>query len=189
MAITLVVMLAIYMWMIATVTFAQENARHEMAIQHLEMIVRNGIDYISPPIVWGEDEDCIITSGLLQNEVVSGQGRAYSELISLGYFELTFYCPCKICCGIWSEQHPSRIGTGFVQRTASGTIPVQGRTIAVDTNVFPHGTEIYITGFGWRIAEDTGSAINGRIIDIFVECHQEALQLGRIRNVEVFAGG
>ena len=96
----------------------------------------------------------------------------------LGAFRLTFYCPCAICCGIWSAQHPSRIGTDFVQRSASGTILTEGRTIAVDTSVIPHGTYVYISRFGWRIAEDTGSAIVGNIIDIFKNCHQTALIYG-----------
>ena len=111
-------------------------------------------------------------------------------LVSIGFFELTFYCSCVICCGIWSAEHPDNIGTDFVHETASGTELIAGRTIAVDPNVIPFDTEIYITGFGWRTAEDTGSAVIGNIIDIFVgshdTAHQEALALGRMRNVEVF---
>lgn len=114
-------------------------------------------------------------------------------LVSLGYFEITFYCVCISCTGIWSEQHPSRIGTDYIQRTASGTIPEAGRTISVDPDVIPLGAEVYINGLGWRIAEDTGSLVTGNIIDAFVgsheTAHEEALQLGRQRDVEVFVEG
>ena len=97
----------------------------------------------------------------------------------LGYFTIVAYCLCVICCGIWSAEHPSRIGTDFVQRTASGTIPTAGRTIAVDTSMIPFGTEVYISGLGWRIAEDRGGAIRGNKIDLLMPCHQRALNWGR----------
>ena len=95
----------------------------------------------------------------------------------------TAYCPCPFCCGIWSEQHPSRIGTGYVQKTSSGTIPTAGRTIAVDPSVIPMGSEVWIKDHKY-IAEDTGNHIKGNRIDIFFDSHQEALNWG-MRNVEV----
>jgi len=103
------------------------------------------------------------------------------EWINLGYHTLLAYCPCVQCCGIWSAEHPSRIGTDFVQRTASGTIPTAGRTIAVNPAVIPYGTYVKINGHIY-IAEDTGAAVRrARIIDIFHDCHQEALEFGRQR--------
>jgi len=107
------------------------------------------------------------------------------EWVSLGEYTLLAYCPCKLCCGIWSAEHPSRRGTDFVQRTASGTIPEAGRTIAVNPAVMPYGTEVMIDGHVY-IAEDTGGAARrARIIDIFMECHQSALEFGRQR-AEIF---
>ena len=109
------------------------------------------------------------------------------EKTFLGYFQLTFYCLCIRCCGVWSWEHPNNINNpNFVQRTASGTIPAVGRTVAVDNSRIRFGTELYISGFGWRVAEDTGSAVTGNIIDVFVETHNEALQLGRMRNIRVY---
>ena len=110
-----------------------------------------------------------------------------TDFISLGEFTLTAYCPCVICCEIWSAEHPSRIGTDFIQRTASGTIPTAGRTIATDTSVIPFGTIVLINGHEY-IAEDRGGAIVGNIIDIFFDCHQEALTFGR-QTAEVFIKG
>ena len=105
---------------------------------------------------------------------------------SLGTFEITAYCPCKLCTGIWSRHHPDNAGNpDFVQRTASGTIPVAGRTAAVNLSLFYFGQEIYITGLGWRVAEDTGSAVFENVVDVFMDCHQEALRFGRQQR-EVF---
>jgi 3D (Asp-Asp-Asp) domain-containing protein len=71
--------------------------------------------------------------------------------------------------------------TGYTatgSRTATGTYPHRG-TIAVDPNVIPLGTKMYIPGYGYGVAEDTGGAINGRIIDLFFDTEQEAINWGR----------
>lgn len=94
------------------------------------------------------------------------------QLASLGMFEITAYCHCEICCGIEG------------QLTASGTYPVAERTIGVDPELLPYGTEIIIDGHTY-IAEDTGGAMQGKCIDIFMDSHVEALQFGR-QWIEVF---
>ena len=68
-------------------------------------------------------------------------------------------------------------------RTATGTWPSRG-TIAVDPEVIPLGSKLYVEGYGEGIAEDTGGAIKGEIIDLYMEDRNEALSWGR-RQVEV----
>lgn len=99
------------------------------------------------------------------------------ELIELGEFKTTAYCTCVKCCGVWSQEHPSRVGTDYVQKTASGTIPTAGRTVSVDTEVIPFGTVLVIDGHEY-IAEDTGSAVKGQIIDIYFSTHEAAREYG-----------
>lgn len=99
------------------------------------------------------------------------------ELICLGEFKVTAYCTCPTCCGIWSQDHPSRIGTDYIQKTASGTIPTADRTVAVDTSVIPFGTVLLIDGHEY-IAEDTGGAIKSNSIDIYYATHEEAVNHG-----------
>ncbi len=106
------------------------------------------------------------------------------EYISLGEFTLTAYCPCVKCCGEWSAEHPSRIGTDYVQKTASGTIPVAGRTVSVDTDVIPFGSIVVINGHEY-VAEDRGGAIKGNKVDVYFDSHDEALEFGR-QTAEVF---
>lgn len=64
-------------------------------------------------------------------------------------------------------------------KTSIGRKPVVGRTIAVDPKVIPYGSRVFIPGFGWRIAEDTGAQIKGNRIDILVENEEKAYDLGR----------
>ncbi|MBU6081810.1 MULTISPECIES: LysM peptidoglycan-binding and 3D domain-containing protein [Allobacillus] len=58
------------------------------------------------------------------------------------------------------------------------------KVIAVDPNVIPLGSRVYVEGYGEAIAGDTGGAINGNIIDLHVPTKAEAYQWGR-RTVEV----
>ena len=101
------------------------------------------------------------------------------KLRSLGTFTLTAYCTCKKCCGKNSPEV-----TGKPSRTRSGTSPVQGRTVAVDKNVIPLGTHIFINGHEY-VAEDTGSWVEGNDVDIFFNSHREALIFG-VQKAEVF---
>lgn len=95
----------------------------------------------------------------------------------------TAYCPCTSCCGIWSAQHPSRVGTDYQQVTACGAVPTEGRTIATDPSVIPTGTHVLINGHEY-VAEDTGGAIKGNRIDVFFNTHEAALNWGK-QTVEV----
>jgi 3D (Asp-Asp-Asp) domain-containing protein len=63
-------------------------------------------------------------------------------------------------------------------RTATGTWPRVG-TIAVDPKVIPLGTKMYVEGYGYGVAEDTGSAIVGYKIDVYLPSRAEALKFGR----------
>ena len=85
--------------------------------------------------------------------------------IKLGSFKLTFYGDDTI--------------------TATGKKPQINHTIAVDPRVIPLGSKVYIEGMGTYYAEDTGGAIKGNILDVFVRTEAEANQLG-IRYADVY---
>lgn len=90
----------------------------------------------------------------------------------MGKFTLTAYCSCKTCCGRWSPEV-----TGKASFTESGTNPKQGRTVAVDKGVIPLGTHLLINGHEY-VAEDTGSAVDGKHIDIYFSSHSQAKAFG-----------
>lgn len=64
-------------------------------------------------------------------------------------------------------------------KTASGTAPRVGRTVAVDPRVIPLGSRIYVEGVGELVAEDTGTNIKGRSLDLFLSSIQECIRFGR----------
>ncbi len=99
--------------------------------------------------------------------------RAYQEEIDrltgepLGDFVTTFYCP-----------------TG--NRTSTGTVPKEGRTIAVDPTVIAPGSTVRIEHNGrsktYKV-EDSG--VTGRVIDTFIESEKQAVKLG-VKKVKVY---
>lgn len=87
---------------------------------------------------------------------------------------ITFYC---------SEKHPHICGTGD-GIAADGTPVLAWATCAVDPDVIPLGSTVLVDlcdGYGLRtlVANDTGGAVKGNHLDICVDSHNFALQLGR----------
>ena len=69
--------------------------------------------------------------------------------------------------------------------TYIGTKCRENHTIAVDPKVIPLGTRVYIPQFGKVfVAEDTGSAIKGNKIDIFMNSYAKAMEWG-IRYIDI----
>lgn len=103
--------------------------------------------------------------------------KHYPSSRNLGEFTLTAYCPCEKCCGKTPDDP-------YYKVTASGTICEANRTVAVDTDVIPMGSILYINGYKY-IAEDVGGAILGNHIDIYFDTHQEALEFG-VQTADVY---
>ena len=95
-------------------------------------------------------------------------------------FTVTHYCGCVTCCGSWSSGSESdAVG-------AAGTKLTPYYSVAVDTSVIPLGTILHDADGNEYKAEDTGSAIKGYRIDLFIGNHAEAIELGVKRNVTLY---
>ena len=92
------------------------------------------------------------------------------ELVSLGVYKISAYCPCMKCCG----------KTDGI--TASGTKASPNRTVAVDG--IPFGTRLLIDGNEYIVEDRVGSG--KRLIDVFFSTHDEALNSGFWYDTEVF---
>lgn len=91
---------------------------------------------------------------------------SYSRGRLLGTFEATAYTDDVESQGKWIGQ------------TASGMKPQVG-VIAVDPKVIPLGTKLYVEGYGNAIAGDTGGAIKGKRLDLFMNTNEECYAWGR----------
>lgn len=89
-----------------------------------------------------------------------------ANLIYLGNFRITHYCPCSICCGPWAD--------GI---TSTGVTATTNHTIAVDPTQIPYGSQVVINGQVY-VAEDCGGAIKTNCIDIYVASHEEGESKG-----------
>ncbi len=67
--------------------------------------------------------------------------------------------------------------------TAMGLKPVRDpnglSSVAVDPNVIPLGSKVYVEGYGYAIASDTGGAIKGNKIDLYMNSVQDCFAFGR----------
>lgn len=100
---------------------------------------------------------------------VAGAPKNYSKVLDI---TATAYGPGVADNGHWGDNdyygNPLKIGD-----------------VAVDPNVIPMGTKLYIPGYGYGIANDQGGAIKGNRIDLFFPNRQDALDYG-IKQVKVY---
>lgn len=73
---------------------------------------------------------------------------------------------------------------GNTHYTANGNLLKKGY-VSVDPRVIPLGTKLYVEGYGYAVADDTGGAIVGHRIDLAMDSYDDAIQFGR-RSVKVY---
>lgn len=95
------------------------------------------------------------------------------EMWQVDTFDTTAYSPLDDRNGL------SSWGDGSVMASGVKTAEHIDTAIAVDPSVIPLGTNVYIKGIGFRIAQDTGGAIKGNKIDICMESFDDAIKHGR----------
>ena len=115
---------------------------------------------------------------LANNDLRIENSQLYFEnkWTSIGQFKITYYCPCKECSGQW--------GTSLAYPCDGKHKATVNHTVAVDKDIIPIGTKLLINNVEY-VAEDIGSAVIGRTIDIYVSTHKETLNQPFSRN-EVF---
>lgn len=128
-----------------------------------------------------EKEQQLLASQSQANELASASvSSSSSGTLSRGMSGSVSYSQViDICATAYS-------GDGI---TASGTAtkrdPNGYSTIAVDPRVIPIGSRVYVEGYGYAVADDTGGAIKGNRIDVFFNSEAEAQNWG-VRSVKVY---
>lgn len=149
----------------------KKEKRYEVVLEDGEEVSRELID----EEVVSESQDRVVAVGTRsaqQNVSRSGNasGSSSSSSSSAGEwmnFTATAYTAyCNGCSGVTR--------TGIDLRANPNS-----RVIAVDPSVIPLGSRVEVEGRGTFLAADTGGAINGRKIDIFMPDRSAALAFGR----------
>ncbi len=141
-----------------------------------ELVSKN----LEEEIVYKEPVDEIIEIGTKKHLVTSRGGFRYSNelVLTATAYDLSYESTGK---------NPGDPEYGI---TASGT-KAQPGTVAVDPRVIPLGTKLYVASidgspdYGFATAEDTGGAIKGNKIDLFMEDGTDCYNFGR-RQVKVY---
>lgn len=93
-----------------------------------------------------------------------------------------------------SSYGPGNINWKYGGRTYSGTMVREG-VISVDPKIIPLGTKVYVTGYSTPLlpaggfvatAEDTGKAIKGNRIDIYMDGTQAQLRQFGMQNIKLY---
>lgn len=155
----------------------EKQINYRLRYENGELVSRNFID----EVVISEPINEIKNKGT-DNLLVTSRGMPfrYSKVIIM---QATAYDLSYESCA----KYPGDPGYGI---TYSGTYARPG-VVAVDPRVIPLHSNLYIESldytqdYGFALAEDTGSAIKGNKIDLFIGDHSAALRYGR-RNVKVY---
>ncbi len=146
-----------------------------------EVVLENGKEVskklISEKII-KEAKDKIVAVGTkqpVQTVAKAASGGEVSRGSSSGkefYVNATAYTAnCNGCTG--------KTATGMDLRANPNA-----KVIAVDPNVIPLGSKVYVEGYGYAVAADTGGRIKGNRIDVFLPSKSAAYQWGT-RKVKV----
>ncbi|MFA9397317.1 MAG: 3D domain-containing protein [Clostridiaceae bacterium] len=164
-----------------TTKVTQEGVEGEKQITH-SLVYEDG-EVVTDTIISEETikdpVDEIVMKGTLGVLNVASRGGAlyYNDSFTV---KATAYTAAS--CG----KDPSSAGYG---RTATGTYANRDEssysTVAVDPNVIPYGTKLYIEGYGLAIAEDTGGAINGNRLDLYYNSLSDCYSWG-VRYVKIY---
>ncbi len=77
-----------------------------------------------------------------------------------------------------------RVSSYCIGGMTSRGVQTRVGVIAVDPNIIPYGSKIYVPGYGWGTALDTGGSIKGNTIDIWMPTYGQCMQWG-VRNLTI----
>ena len=109
--------------------------------------------------------------GYVNSKYLSGITKTGSSARTFTVSSTAYTAYCAGCSG--------RTATGINLRANPDK-----KVIAVDPRVIPLGSKVYVEGYGLAVAGDTGGAIKGNKIDVFMSSKSKALNWGR-RSVTV----
>jgi uncharacterized protein YabE (DUF348 family)/3D (Asp-Asp-Asp) domain-containing protein len=161
---------------------AQEGNPGEKKIT-FRVVFENGIEVsrkVIQELVTRDPSERVLIHGTIniQNLSRGGIPRSKETFSKVTPTDLPYNAVISCMATAYSSQER---GIGTI--TASGK-PVKRNsngysTIAVDPRIIPMGTKVYVEGYGYAVAEDTGSAIKGNKIDVYLDTIEDCINWGR----------
>jgi uncharacterized protein YabE (DUF348 family) len=144
------------------------NGKKGRVSKQYEVLLENGKE-VSRKLISeqkiAEQQDKVVAVGT--KDIALQVSRGADESGKEFYVTATAYTAyCNGCSG--------RTATGLNLRANPNM-----KVIAVDPRVIPLGTKVYVEGYGYAVAADTGGAIKGYIIDLFMPSNQDCYRWGR----------
>jgi uncharacterized protein YabE (DUF348 family) len=166
---------------IAFDTVVEKNESLDKSVKNVKAEGVNGEKEITYTVVYkdGVEFSRLVKSSKVtsepQNKVIEeGTGTLYASRGGNigGKKQLT--CSATAYSGGWgtsSGRKPARVEGGL-------------STIAVDPSVIPMGSKVYVEGYGYAVAADTGTGIKGNKIDLYFNSYKESCDWG-LKQVQV----
>jgi 3D (Asp-Asp-Asp) domain-containing protein len=135
--------------------------------------------------VFPPEPERIVEPAVMSTKMIEAEKESREEVIpaeptyKVLTMEVAAFAPLDNQSGICADRSPNE--------TSTGNKPAMG-TVAVNPKIIPYGSKIYIEGYGFGIADDTGAFVRRRtdLIEVFMPTYEEALEWGRKRDVVVF---
>ena len=158
-------------------TIVEKDENLDSSVQKVKSEGVNGENQITYQIIYKDgvevSRNIKSTKTILepQNQVViKGTGHVYA---SRGGDKINYKKKISVSATAYSNH----------STTATGRVPVRNEgglsTIAVDPSVVPLGSKVYVDGYGYAIAADTGGAIKGERADLYFNSSSECDRWGR----------
>ncbi|MCM3694202.1 G5 and 3D domain-containing protein [Neobacillus niacini] len=149
-----------------------KDGRQGLISREYEVILENGKE-VSRKLIseqsLREKLDKVVAVGTKELDIQVSRGAETGTEFYVNTTAYTAYC--NGCSGVTA--------TGFDLRNNPNA-----KIIAVDPRVIPLGTKVYVEGYGYAVASDTGGAIKGHKIDVFFPTKAEAFRWG-VRKVKI----
>ncbi|WHZ03231.1 ubiquitin-like domain-containing protein [Neobacillus sp. YX16] len=149
-----------------------KDGRQGLISREYEVILENGKE-VSRKLISEqsliEKLDKVVAVGTKELDIQVSRGAETGTEFYVNTTAYTAYC--NGCSGVTA--------TGFDLRANPNA-----KIIAVDPRVIPLGTKVYVEGYGYAVASDTGGAIKGHKIDVFFPSKAEAFRWG-VRKVKI----
>jgi uncharacterized protein YabE (DUF348 family) len=143
-----------------------------------DVTVRAGRDGLVREVVRKEYSNGKLVATHEERRVIS---QPVDELVDVGTAQPTPVIASRSASSLVANESLTVVATAYSNPggfTATGA-PAGFGDIAVDPSVIPLGTKLYIPGYGYGVADDTGGAIQGYRIDLCFDSVSQALSFGR----------